>query len=225
MDSFTLADYIVEAYSLPKDLGKKYTFSTHDLILGLAEYNSIKEVSEFLEITDNALEHVVERKLKPYFAGSKPRTQTWKTFFLSLFDLKICSSCKELKEKHEFSTDVSKASGRKSECKICDCKRSSEYAIVNPEKVKASKQYHYLNNKAYYLNKNALYRANKSKATPCWANLDKVREIYASCPEGMHVDHIYPLNSDWVCGLHNEFNLQYLSPEDNLKKSNKNIGQ
>lgn len=225
MDSFILADYIVEAYSLPKDFGKKYTFNTHDLILGLSEFKSLKEVAEFLEVTDNTLEHLVERKLKPYFTSIKPRTQSWRVFFLSLFDLKICAKCKDIKEMHEFSVDVSKTSGRMSWCKQCDSRRTAEYREANPEKVKSSKHQHYTNNKAYYINKNALYRANKSKATPYWADLDKVREIYINCPENMHVDHIFPLNSDWVCGLHNEFNLQYLSPEDNLKKSNKNIGQ
>ncbi len=225
MDSFTLADYIVEAYNLPENLGKKYKFNTHDLILGLSEFNSLKEVSEFLEVTDNTLEHLVERKLKPYFIGSKPRTQSWRVFFLSLFDLKICANCKDIKEKHEFSVDVSKTSGRMSWCKCCDNKRNAEYKEANPEKVRSSRRSHYSNNKAYYINKNALYRANKSQATPCWADLDRIREIYNNCPEGLHVDHIYPLNSDWVCGLHNEFNLQYLSPEANLKKSNKNIGQ
>ena len=225
MDSFTLADYIVEAYNLPKYLNKKHTFSTHDLVLALAELNSIKETAEFLSVTDNALEHILERSLRPYFSGKKPRTQKWRVFFLSLFELKICSNCKEVKEKHDFSIDKSKASGRMSWCRICDCKRNAEYREANPEKVKVSRQQHYLNNKAYYISKNALYRANKSQATPAWANLEKIKEIYINCPENMHVDHIYPLNSDWVCGLHNEFNLQYLSPEDNLKKSNKNIGQ
>ena len=37
---------------------------------------------------------------------------------------------------------------------------------------------------------------------------------------GMHVDHIVPLNSPIVCGLHNEFNLQIIPPATNYHKSN-----
>jgi hypothetical protein len=36
----------------------------------------------------------------------------------------------------------------------------------------------------------------------------------------VHVDHIYPLNSDWVCGLHCEQNMQLLIAADNIAKSN-----
>ena len=62
-------------------------------------------------------------------------------------------------------------------------------------------------------------RARKLHATPSWANLDIIREIYANA-EGMHVDHIIPLQGELVCGLHVENNLQYLTPKENLQKSN-----
>jgi 5-methylcytosine-specific restriction endonuclease McrA len=45
--------------------------------------------------------------------------------------------------------------------------------------------------------------------------------IYDNRPEGMQVDHIIPLNGENVSGLHIPWNLQYLSPEANNKKSNK----
>lgn len=64
-------------------------------------------------------------------------------------------------------------------------------------------------------------RANKLNATPKWADLQRIKEIYDNCPEGYHVDHIIPLQGYNVCGLHVETNLQYLTEKENLSKGNK----
>lgn len=68
----------------------------------------------------------------------------------------------------------------------------------------------------------------RSAATPAWADVDVMRAIYRECRRlsrltGVrhHVDHIVPLTSKQVCGLHNEFNLQVLPAADNLKKHNR----
>jgi 5-methylcytosine-specific restriction endonuclease McrA len=70
---------------------------------------------------------------------------------------------------------------------------------------------------------NAKRRALKLKATPKFANLKKIKQIYKNCPKGYEVDHIIPLNSKLICGLHVEWNLQYLTPTENQRKSNKLI--
>lgn len=71
-------------------------------------------------------------------------------------------------------------------------------------------------------------RAAKLQATPKWADLDKVRLLYAEAQRlsmktgtPYHVDHIVPLSSKKVCGLHCESNLQILPGEDNLRKGNR----
>jgi len=81
----------------------------------------------------------------------------------------------------------------------------------------------YLDNKGYYKDKSNKRRAIKLRAIPKFANLDKIKEIYKNCPKGYHVDHIIPLNNPIVCGLHVEWNLQYLSAKENCSKSNKLI--
>lgn len=50
---------------------------------------------------------------------------------------------------------------------------------------------------------------------------EAVAEFYGSCPEGMTVDHMVPLNNPIVCGLHVPWNFQYMSFPDNSSKGNK----
>jgi len=70
----------------------------------------------------------------------------------------------------------------------------------------------------YYQSKRRLIMKTQC---PKWANLEKIKQIYLNCPIGYHVDHIIPLNNKNVCGLHVEYNLQYLTAKENIKKSNK----
>lgn len=71
-------------------------------------------------------------------------------------------------------------------------------------------------------------RAAKKQSCVLWADRAKVEWFYAEAQRlskltGMeyHVDHIVPLTSACVCGLHNEFNLQLLPALDNLRKHNR----
>lgn len=70
-------------------------------------------------------------------------------------------------------------------------------------------------------------RFAKKCATVSWANQKKIQWFYDEAKRmeretGIphHVDHIVPLVSNVVCGLHNEFNLQVISALENYKKSN-----
>jgi hypothetical protein len=70
--------------------------------------------------------------------------------------------------------------------------------------------------------------ATKVRATPAWANPEKIQALYdAARAMSMltgrphHVDHIVPLHSKKVCGLHCEDNLQILLGLDNQSKSNR----
>ena len=98
-----------------------------------------------------------------------------------------------------------------------------KYYLKNKDKIKKyTKEYSFKNRHV----KRAAWakrRASELKATPKFANLNKIKEIYKNCPKGYHVDHIIPLQGKNVCGLHVEWNLQYLTPSDNHSKSNKLI--
>ena len=69
--------------------------------------------------------------------------------------------------------------------------------------------------------------AARIKATPSWANHDAIRAIYREAlrltrETGVRheVDHVVPLRSSVVCGLHVEANLQILTSAANKAKSN-----
>lgn len=59
------------------------------------------------------------------------------------------------------------------------------------------------------------------RAIPLWADLALIKRIYRDCPRAHHVDHLVPLTSELVCGLHCEANLQYLPARENVRKHNK----
>ena len=68
---------------------------------------------------------------------------------------------------------------------------------------------------------NAARRAVSRLATPPWADRDAIDSVYATARlAGGHVDHIVPLISPKVCGLHVACNLQVLPASENLRKSN-----
>lgn len=99
---------------------------------------------------------------------------------------------------------------------------SLRYRQKNPEKKKLSSKKWALKNRNKLVFNCAKRRANKFIATPKWVDFDLVKDMYQEAVYfNSHVDHIVPLNSDKVCGLHWEGNLQLLSMKENTTKSNK----
>ena len=67
----------------------------------------------------------------------------------------------------------------------------------------------------------AARESNKLKARPKWADNFLINDMYQEATyQQLQVDHIVPLNSKLVCGLHWEGNLQLLSPLENQSKGN-----
>jgi 5-methylcytosine-specific restriction endonuclease McrA len=107
-----------------------------------------------------------------------------------------------------------------------------EYYLAHADDIKArSKKYSEDNRLA--MRPAATARAQKRNATkinafPAWANVVAIEELYALAAKmteetGVRheVDHIVPLTSDRVCGLHVEHNLKVITGDDNRSKSNR----
>jgi hypothetical protein len=87
------------------------------------------------------------------------------------------------------------------------------------------------NHKTQVLADNKVRRRKHREATPPWLTRkqkSEIRQLYQiaitmtqTTGEQYVVDHIVPLRSHEVCGLHVPWNLRVITQEENLKKSNK----
>jgi len=96
-----------------------------------------------------------------------------------------------------------------------------KYAQKNIEKGRERSRKRRIENKDYYYQKCAERRAKKKKAIPLWFDKGAVSKVYAMASKyGFEVDHVVPITSEIVCGLHTWENLQLLNRSENAKKLN-----
>jgi hypothetical protein len=115
------------------------------------------------------------------------------------------------------------------QCKFAERKKS--WCKENKDKVAEFKKAWQKANPAKTNAANAKRRSSKLKATPSWltredckqmqAFYDQAQQLTLSTGVQHHVDHIYPLQGETVCGLHVPSNLQVLTAAENMGKSNK----
>lgn len=102
------------------------------------------------------------------------------------------------------------------------------WQVANPEKRAAHKATFYVENSAKIAINNRKYCVSRDTATPAWANEFFMNEAYRLARlrtkvlgRKWVVDHIVPLNSKIVCGLHAHTNLQVIPQRTNAIKSNR----
>lgn len=184
----------------------------------------------------------ISKSLKFYFTG-KPCVNGHKSKRYSKSGK--CYKCSSMYARKYFSQMTDNEKKKKREYMES---YNEEYRLLNRDKILDIKRRFYRKNSDRLLAKAKSYRdENRHKyvrlcrerrikikgATPSWLNEEQKRQIdniYRECAmlnskdkASNHVDHIIPINSDYVCGLHVPWNLQILSAKDNVQKSNRVI--
>lgn len=105
-----------------------------------------------------------------------------------------------------------------------------KWAKENLEKVRRKNRKWQKENSEKVTAISAKRRARKLQATPHWLTEYQYKQIelkywisqFLTDYTGIqhHVDHIHPLQGENICGLHVPENLQILTAEENLRKSN-----
>ena len=147
----------------------------------------------------------------------KKGERRWARFLINLVDRKKCCYCGNILLRIDFNKSISNTDGLNSACRDC----TKQYRLTNKEKIVEYRKEYYQNNKYLYNARDAKRRAAKLQATPKWADLEAIKEVYKSCPPGYHVDHVIPLQGELVCGLHVHKNLKPIPAKENNSKSNK----
>lgn len=142
----------------------------------------------------------------------------------------FCSKCRETKSVGDFYSCKHRSTGISAYCKTCLKSYYKKYNTERRDEVNARNlQYAKLNPQKYreYSSKR---RAKKRDATPPWITGDirsQMKDIFwladdlrKTTGEPYHVDHIIPLNNEYVCGLHVPWNLQIIPADMNISKSN-----
>lgn len=129
--------------------------------------------------------------------------------------MKWCSGCMQHRPVLDFNRNRSRSDGLDTRCRPCSRARMRDWHKSNPERQRAL-------NAA----RQSARRAAARKRVP-WYDSQAVQKVYAEAEarrragEDVQVDHVVPLRSRLVCGLHVQTNLVIALRGPNLAKGNR----
>ena len=156
--------------------------------------------------------------------------------------MRLCKNCgtelSDTKRKHAVFCDIKCKKQAEHKRRMSDPKkrkknieRAKEWRSKNNDQAKAQIASWQRLNKARCREIGRRYSLSKRRACPPWLSESHIKEIEtlywlasdlkSVTGETYHVDHIVPLLSDHVCGLHVPWNLQVLPEDVNLSKGNR----
>ena len=157
--------------------------------------------------------------------------------------MKRCTACGCMKPKSEFSPRKDRPGQVQNKCRPCKAAEAREWRATKGEAYLEYKRARYAaaptverartnqwraNNPDKRRAQFARYKAQRMQATPAWADSEKIKAFYTTADalgmltgEWHHVDHIVPLRSRRVCGLHVEANLRVITATENQSKGNR----
>ena len=90
------------------------------------------------------------------------------------------------------------------------------------ERRRVYERVYYAKNREKMIAISCAYDSRVRNARPSWQEQKEINEYYKDAKsKGLEVDHIVPINSDLVCGLHCVDNFQMLTREENASKGNR----
>lgn len=160
--------------------------------------------------------------------------------------VKQCSTCGETKPLAEFNRRKDSKDGYRGYCRACHVISATKWIHSNRERFNARIREDRARNPLKYKQWSDTYRERSPvweemsrvrtnarrrrvvEALPKWADKEAIKAVYAEAArrkketgKEWQVDHIVPLRSEAVCGLHCPDNLRVVEKVENQRKSNR----
>lgn len=138
--------------------------------------------------------------------------------------------CVQCSKKYQSSMSNKRRTEINQKYRLKNKEKMRSWDSSNSDKQKEYQRRYIISHPEYESTRSSIQRAKKLERLPKWANIKKIELIYTKCKEltkiigePHEVDHIIPLNGEFVSGLHVEYNLRIVSKRENRIKSNKLI--